>query len=147
MIEGLDLDWPLVFVALGVVLVALEAVVGGFFLVWIAAGLFVGGLLGFVLDVDLLTGASVATFSGLAFLGLWFGLLRRRLPEKDAAEGINDRYAALVGEIGEVREPFVGGEGWVKIGDTSYPAFGDIVEAGNVKVTGYRDDRLNVSAI
>lgn len=131
---GIEPYW--IWAALGLVLAALEILVPGVYLIWLAAAALITAALTFVLDpgvplqiVNFVFLALIIAFSARRFL--------RDTPMFSADPLMNKRGARLVGETALVVQDFVGGTGRVKLGDSEWLARGvDMIAGERVRITG-----------
>lgn len=137
------------WVILAGLLALAELHVPGAYLVWIALGAALTGLIdaaaGLSLEGQL---ASFAATSALSCLGGYFVYrsLHRRQPRGDMP--LNERHRAMLGERGTVCEAFVNGRGKVRLGDSVWLANGPDLPAGvPVVVSGVRGTRLVVAGL
>lgn len=135
----------LAWLILAALLAIAELLAPGIFLVFIAAGAAITGIVtllvpGFdlVFEVFLFAAASAAAVA----LGRgWY----RSNPVPSADPLLNDRVARLIGQVVTVVEPIAAGQGRVKVGDGEWPAHGPDAPAGaHVRITGARDGSLDV---
>jgi membrane protein implicated in regulation of membrane protease activity len=130
-ITGLD-AWA--WIILGLVLIGLEMLAPGVFLVWLGLAAVATGL------VDAAFGlswqASTLLFAGFALAAVLAGRsLSRPAVQKDDASALNRRGEALVGRVFTLDSPIVGGEGRVRVADSSWRVTGPDRPAGsNVRV-------------
>lgn len=129
------LDWFASFggwawIVLGLVLVGGEMLAPGVFLLWLGLA-------------ALLTGAVVG-LTGLAWQGAWLvfaalaiasvfvgrGVTRHRSEEPDTASGLNDRGRQLIGRVFRLEATMTGGEGRIRVGDSSWRVTGPELLAG-----------------
>lgn len=143
--ELLTVNTGLAWLILAALLAIAELLAPGIFLVFIAAGAAITGIVtllvpGFdlVFEVFLFAAASAAAVA----LGRgWY----RSNPVPSADPLLNDRVARLVGQVVTVVEPITAGQGRVKVGDGEWPASGPDTPAGaHVRITGARDGSLDV---
>lgn len=138
------LAW-LIFAA---VLALAELMMPGIFLVFVAAGAAVTGV------VTLIIPGFVPTFQVAVFIvatsaavGLgrsWY--LRNPVPSADPL--LNDRVARLVGEIVTVVEPIAAGKGKVRVGDSEWLACGPDLPIGTrVRIVGAVGTALTVEPV
>lgn len=152
--------WPLTawhWLALGLLLIAIEMAVGTFDLLWIGTAALTTALIfsGVVPLPDTMTGVpfQVATFGALAIALVVMGRTVFAGVRKPATSHptLNQRDAAMVGARGRVTDAFVGGQGRVALGDTSWMAqseAGDDLAAGvGVQVVAARGGTLIVKSI
>lgn len=107
----------LIWVGAGLVLMVLEAMAPGAFLIWLGLAALVTGLITFAVPLGLAGGVSVFAFAVVISVGLGVGLRRRR----HAVPDVDIQSAGLVGK--RVRAlVFEGSEGRVRVGDGDWPA-------------------------
>ena len=134
---------------LGAVLMILEIVVPGVFLLWIGlAGILTGTLVFFFPALPFtVTGTVFAVFSVI------FACVGRKLiapaQEKSDASPLNNRLESYVGQIFQAQENFADGRGKIKVGDTVWAALCDTdVKAGQtVKAVGTQGTFLKVEPV
>lgn len=129
------LDWFASFggwawIVLGLVLIGGETLAPGVFLLWLGlAALLTGAVVG-------LTGiawqSALLIFAGLAIASVLLGrvVTRRKEEEPDAAQGLNDRGRQLVGRVFRLEATMTGGEGRIRVGDSSWRVTGPELLAG-----------------
>ncbi|MFS2111831.1 NfeD family protein [Sphingomonas sp. Sphisp140] len=135
----------LAWLILAAVLAIAELLAPGIFLVFIAAGAAVTGVVtllvpafDLVFEVFLFAAASAAA---VAVGRRWY----RQNPVPSADPLLNDRVARLIGQVVTVVEPITAGRGRVKVGDGEWPASGPDTPAGaHVRITGARGGSLDV---
>ncbi len=134
-LEGLDAHW--VWLTLGLMLAALEMVVPGVYLIWLAvAALATGALtwtfgLGLPMQIiDFIFLSLIAVYSARRFL--------RDRPIASADPLINNRSGRMLGQTAIVTlEIDEGGSGRVKLGDSEWIARGPELPVGaRVRITG-----------
>lgn len=135
----------LAWLILAALLAITELLVPGIFLVFIAAGAAVTGVVslivpgfGLVFEVFLFAAAS----AGAVAIGRrWY----RQSPVPSQDPLLNDRTARLIGQVVTVVEPITAGRGRVKVGDGEWPANGPDTPAGaHVRIIGARSGSLDV---
>lgn len=140
------LDPPAAWLVLAVVLAALEVVVPGVFLIWIAAAAAVTGLVSYAAPLG--PAAQLILFALLCGLSVWLGrrwYLSRPVASSDPL--LNDRAARLIGEEVEVVEAIAHGSGRVKVGDSVWTARGPDSPVGAiVRVAAVRGTELVVES-
>ncbi len=135
----------LAWLILAALLAITELLVPGIFLVFIAAGAAVTGIVtlllpGFDLMFEVFLFA-IASAVAVAIGRRWYR--RNPVPSEDPL--LNDRAARLIGQIVTVVEPIVAGSGKVKVGDGEWLASGPDTPAGaHVRITGARGTSLDV---
>jgi inner membrane protein len=119
------------WILLGVVLMGLELLAPGMFMIWLGLAAFLTGLI-----VALIAPSwqiASLTFAVLSVLAVWLGrsLMRRTSKEGADAPYLNQRGAALVGQTFILDAPIIRGEGRVKVADSSWRILGQDCEAGS----------------
>lgn len=142
---------PWNWMVLGFVLLALEIVVPGVFLVWIGlAALAIGALSFFVWDSALWSWqVQVLAFLAASLATAWFGyrFVRRDTTPTDEPL-LNQRARQLVGRTGTLEEPMRNGRGRLKIGDTWWSIVGpDCLPGTQVRISDVRDGDLVVEPV
>ena len=130
----------------GLILVMLELLVPGVFLLWIGVG---------AITTSVIAGGFGITnwqiqclvFIPLCFASLYLGrkYIRQARPSENST--LNRRLASYVGRTAEVAQPIVNGKGRIRLGDTLWIARGKDCPAGTkVIVTGIDGSDLVVTA-
>lgn len=116
---------------LGLVLIGGETLAPGIFLIWLGLAALLTGLLVGLLALGWQSAA--IAFAVLAVVCVLAGrlLTRRRAEEPDAATGLNDRGRQLVGKVFPLEATMVGGEGRIRVGDSSWRVTGPELLAGS----------------
>lgn len=139
---------PWNWMVLGFVLLALEIILPGFFLLWIGiAALIVGAVSLAVWEAGFWTWhVQVLLFLVLAVASAYAGRgLMRRSGDVSDQPLLNMRGAQLIGRVATLTEPIANGRGRVHIGDTMWRVSGPDMPAGaRVKVTGASDSDLEL---
>ncbi len=135
------LAWLILAAALAIA----ELAAPGIFLVFVAAGAAVTGVVTLLIPNFVLTFQvflfAIASAAAVGAGRRWY----RRNPVASADPLLNDRVARLIGEIVTVVEPIEAGRGRVKVGDGEWPARGADAQAGaRVRITGGYDGALDV---
>ena len=134
--DWLDLNDHWVWMTLGLVLVGLEMMVPGVYLIWLAAAAIITGVLTLTLDlslpvqlIDFVFLSLIVAFSAKRFLG------ERPIESSDPL--MNRRGARLVGETALVVQAIEHGSGRVRLGDSEWLAHGPNAAAGErVRISG-----------
>ncbi|WP_033073960.1 NfeD family protein [Sphingopyxis sp. MWB1] len=129
-------DSPLVmaphwlWLSLGVLLVAIEILVPGFFLIWLGTAAIITGALVWVLPLAI--PAQLGLFAVLSFIVL-YGARHwlRDNPINSSDPHLNQRAGRLVGEILTVTKAIEDGRGRAKVGDGEWPVCGPDAAAGS----------------
>jgi membrane protein implicated in regulation of membrane protease activity len=119
----------------GLVLMGLELLLPGVFLIWIGlAALVTGAIVG-------LTGISwqiaALIFAALALPSVFIGqkLMQKPADELDPAQGLNARDRNLIGRVLRLERPIADGQGQVRIDDSLWRVAGEDLPSGtSVKV-------------
>ena len=143
--EGIDAHW--VWLTLGLVLAALEMLVPGVYLIWLAVAALATGLLTFMLDlsvpmqvIDFVFLALIAAFSARRFM--------RDRPIESSDPLLNRRMDRMVGQTGVVSIAIEHGSGRVHVGDSDWIASGPDVAAGErVRIIGSDGGTLRVEPL
>jgi membrane protein implicated in regulation of membrane protease activity len=133
-LDGIEPHWA--WIALGLVLAALELLVPGVYLVWLALAALATGALALVFDIGL--PLQIVEF---VFFALIIVFSARRMygdrPIESTDPLMNNRLGRLVGQTGTVSQAIVHGEGRIRQGDSEWPARGPELAAGErVRITG-----------
>lgn len=139
-----DLTWG--WIIFGAILIGMEILVPGVFLLWIGLGaLAVGLILSLAPELPLAWQSLVFAGSMLASLGIGFCIQRRSGRTKEAVL-LNREMEAMIGRKYVAIAPFSAGRGRIRVQDTSYAAIGEdsIVEGDLVEVTAISDGRPQV---
>ncbi|KRD99939.1 hypothetical protein ASE63_10560 [Bosea sp. Root381] len=119
------------WVILGLVLIGGEVLAPGVFLIWLGlAALVTGAVVGLT---DIGWQAAALVFAGFSLVSVLVGrlLTRRKGEEPDAATGLNDRGRQLIGKVFRLEATMTGGEGRIRIGDSSWRVVGPELLAGS----------------
>lgn len=122
---------PWGWVILGLVLIGGEVLAPGIFLLWLGlAALLTGAVVGLV---DLGWQAAALVFAGFSLVAVFAGrlLTRRKDEEPDPATGLNDRGRRLIGRVFRLEATMTGGEGRIRIDDSSWRVTGPELLAGS----------------
>lgn len=131
---GIEAHW--FWLTLGLVLGALEMLVPGVYLIWLAAAACVTGILTYGLDlgvpmqvINFVSVSLIAVFSARRFL--------KEKPIESADPLMNKRGARMVGEIARVTQAIEDGQGRVHYGDSEWIVRGADTAAGQrVRIVG-----------
>lgn len=125
----------------GLVLIALELIAPGVFLLWLGLAALLVGVI--TLFADWMWQVQVIAFAAfsLAAVPLW-----RRLATQSAPEStfLNRRSAALVGRVFTLDKPILDGSGTVRVDDTFWRVSGPDCPAGS-RVKVVRADGVNLT--
>lgn len=132
---------PLLWGALGALLIAAELVLPGIFLIWFGgAALLTGLVTALWQDWGLINEAGFFTIAAGAAVGIAIAHARRRNASAEGdASRINDRAGQLVGRAVTLTEPIANGHGRVFVGDTLWAVEGPDRPAGaSMVIAGHR---------
>ena len=153
MLEGIITELgPWNWMVLGLVLLALEIVAPGFFLLWIGVAALLTGALSLQLwEAGFWTWhAQVLIFLALSFISAYAG--KKILGETSAETDqplLNRRGEQMIGRTATLTEPITEGRGRIRIGDTMWRVSGPDLPAGarvRVKAATDKDLELVVEA-
>lgn len=118
------------WVVLGLVLIGGELLAPGVFLIWLGLAALLTGLV--VGAADIGWQAAGLVFAGFSILSVLAGrlLTRRRTEEPDAATCLNDRARHLIGRVFTLEATMAGGEGRIRVDDSSWRVIGPELLAG-----------------
>ena len=143
--DSLDPHWA--WVVLGLVLAALEMLVPGVYLIWLAVAALITGALTFGIGIGV--PAQVIIFVSLALISVFSA--RRFLRDSPIVSSdplMNHRGSRMVGQTAVITQAFDGGTGRVKFGDSEWLARGSDAAAGDkVRITGSEGTILLVEPI
>ncbi len=133
------------WIILGVVLFGLELIAPGVFFVWLGLAAVVTGL------VDGLIGlswqAATLFFAVLSVLAVLVGRMREPPGRAHRSPSLNRRGEALVGRLFTLEAPIAGGEGRVRVDDSSWRVTGpDLPRGAAVRVVRVEGATLVVEA-
>lgn len=143
---------PWSWIAFGLVLLALEIVLPGVYLLWIGVGALLTGTLSFQLQQAGFWTWQVQVLVFLA-LSLLSAVAGRRISATmrggDSDQPLlNRRDAQLVGETATLAEPIVNGRGRARIGDSLWIVHGpDLPAAARVRVVSADEGKLTVEPL
>lgn len=123
------------WVVLGLLLIGGELAAPGVFLIWLGLAALLTGLAVGLLELS--WQASALVFAALSLLSVVAGrlLTRRKSDEPDLAQGLNDRGRQLIGRTFKLETTMTGGEGRIRVDDSSWRIVGPELLAGTeVKV-------------
>ena len=144
MIDNIDPGW--IWLIGGVLLLIMEVIAPGFFLVFIGAAAIATGL--FTVLFDLGTAAQLALFVLYALVAVMLGKRAYANRTTDSSDPLlNDRAGRLVGKVVTVVSDVDDQNGRVRVGDSEWSARGGPAAAGTrVRITGVDGNCLTVEA-
>ena len=133
------------WIILGVLLIGLELTAPGIFLLWLGLAAVVTGL------VDGLIGlswqASTLLFAVLSVLAVLVGRTVSRPAVRTESSSLNQRGEALIGRRFTLEAPLAGGEGRIRVDDSSWRVTGpDLPRGATVRVVRVEGATLVVEA-
>lgn len=143
--DGIESYW--IWAILGLTLAALEMLVPGVYLIWLALAALSVAVLSFVSSPPL--AMEVISFVSLSLI-FAFSAKRwlRDRPIISSDPLLNNRVGRLVGETAVVTQAIESGTGRVKVGDSEWTARGEDAETGTrVRITGNRGTDLMVEPV
>ena len=144
--SGLDVDPGWLWLIGGVLLLILEVIAPGFFLMFLGAAAIATGL--FTVLFDLGTAPQLALFALYALIAVMVGRRVYANRTTDSADPLlNDRAGRLVGKMVTVVAAVDDHEGRVRVGDSEWSARGGPAAVGErVRITGVDGNCLKVEA-
>ena len=142
---------PWSWMILGVVLLALEVVSPGAYLLWLGVAAILTGTLSFQFGDAAFWGWQVQVVVFLLLSGVSVLAGRRFFPATGGEDTdrplLNQRARQLVGRVAVLEEPLVNGEGRIRLGDTLWRVTGPDLPAGTrVRVSSADGGQLRVEA-
>jgi membrane protein implicated in regulation of membrane protease activity len=143
-VNGLPIDTGWLWLIGGVLLLIMEVIAPGFFLVFIGAAAIATGLFTVLFGFGL--AAQLALFALYAVIAVMLGRRFYANRTHDSADPLlNDRGGRLVGRVVTVVEPVDDHGGRVRVGDSVWSARGGPAAAGErVRITGVDGNCLQV---
>lgn len=144
-IDGLG---PWAWIILGVILIGIEIFFPGLFLIWIGLAALATGALDGLLDLSWQVSALIFAVLSVVFVFVGRALLGGRETEEGPGAMLNRRGDALVGRVFVLAQPIAGGEGRVRIDDSTWRVTGPDCDAGvSVRVVRVDGATLVVEAV
>ncbi len=142
-----DIDAGWAWIAFGLTLAALEMLVPGVYLIWLALAALATGALTFVFDFGV--ALQVIDFVFLSLIAVYTA---RRIFSEQPIEStdplLNNRVGRLVGQTGTVTVAIEHGEGRIHQGDSDWTARGPELPAGaRVRIIGFDGSTLIVEPL
>jgi inner membrane protein len=112
------------WIILGVVLIGLELLAPGVFLIWLGLAAILTGLLDAALDLS--WQASSLVFAAISIAAVFLGRMIMRPSQQPDTQGalLNQRGQALVGRVFTLETPIKDGEGRIRVDDSSWRVTG-----------------------
>ncbi|WP_133366165.1 NfeD family protein [Qipengyuania sediminis] len=143
--DGIESHW--LWIGAGLILAALEMLVPGVYLIWLALAAIATGVL--VLAVEPPVVVQIVSFVSLSLI---FAFSTRRFYRDQPIEStdplMNNRAGRLIGQSALVTQAIEHGDGRIKVGDSEWLASGPDCPAGTcVRIAGAEGARLTVEAL
>jgi membrane protein implicated in regulation of membrane protease activity len=121
------------WIILGGILLAVELIAPGTFILWLGVSAILVGLISFVIDWNWQEQAVGFVILAVASLVMWWRLIRPARRDEDASDQpfLNRRAQGFVGREFTLEKPIVDGAGTVRIGDTVWRVTGPDCAAGS----------------
>jgi membrane protein implicated in regulation of membrane protease activity len=135
------------WIILGLILLGLEVLAPGTFILWLGMAALATGVITFIADPSWQTQAIAFALLSLVAVGGWWFYFRNR--KGDAGEPVLHRRADMhIGRIFTLEEPIVGGNGRVRIDDSVWRISGpDLPSGARVRVASTDGAMLRVEAV
>jgi membrane protein implicated in regulation of membrane protease activity len=131
----------------GVILMALELLAPGVFLLWLGLAALLVGLLSFAFNPSWQLQILMFAIFAAAAVPLWRRVARSNSTVSASNPFLNKRADALVGRVFTLEKPIIDGAGTVRIDDTIWRVAGPDVPAGSrVKIVRADGASLTVAA-
>src|ERR1043166_5462364 len=120
------------WIILGGILLAVELIAPGTFILWLGVAAILVGLISFVIDWSWQEQGVGFAILAVASLVMWWGLIRPARREEESDSPVLKRRAqGFVGRVFTLEKPIVDGAGTVRIGDTIWRVTGPDCAAGS----------------
>lgn len=147
LIAFLAANAPWAWIIAGLILLALELVLPGGFLLWLGIAGVVTGIVVFFEPIAWPFQWLIFATMALVAIVVWLRWTRSRADQSDRPF-LNQRADRFLGQEGVLEEPTVGGFGRLALGDTVWRISGPDLPAGQrVRITGSDGPLLKVDAI
>ncbi len=139
---------PWSWIVLGLLLMGLELVAPGAFLLWLGLAAVLTGLVDWAFDLSWQAAALVFALLSVGAVLVGRAATRRRDEEDDGRPVLNSRSRSLVGQVFVLDAPIVGGSGRLRVDDSSWRIAGPDIPAGaSVRVVRVDGATLVVEAV
>jgi hypothetical protein len=120
------------WIILGGILLAVELIAPGTFILWLGVSAILVGLISFVIDWNWQEQGVAFVILAVASLVMWWRLIRPARRDTDSDQPfLNQRARGFVGRVFTLEKPIVDGAGTVRIGDTVWRVTGPDCAAGS----------------
>jgi membrane protein implicated in regulation of membrane protease activity len=144
---GFEVDTEALWIIAGILLLCVEMIAPGMYLMFLGAAALFTGLIGYALPLSFPLELLVFAASSVASVYIakrWFDVY----PILSTSPLLNARIAQMIGQTVTVVEPIEHGAGRVKVGDTVWSASGpDAPEGAKMRITGAEGNRLEVEPV
>jgi inner membrane protein len=138
---------PWSWVIVGLLLMGLELVLPGAFLLWLGLAAVLTGLADWAFGLSWQAAALVFAVLAVAAVLVGRAVTRNRDEEDEGRPALNRRAQSLVGHVFTLDSPIVGGSGRIRVDDSSWRIVGPDMPAGaNVRVVRVEGATLVVEA-
>lgn len=133
---------------IGLILLALELTVSGFFFLWIGIAALATAILTAIFPITWSQQLVFFAISALLSTITWWLKMRSEKNTPDEASNLNNRGANLIGREAILEEPIRAGRGRIRIDDTTWICEGlDCPKGIQIKVIGFNGNILKVEAV
>lgn len=151
MLERLVMELgPWNWMVLGFILLAIEILAPGFFLIWIGLAAIATGLLSLLFVDAAFWGWQIQMLVFAVFVLISVAVGRRIMRDRSSESDeplLNLRAEQLVGRTATLAEPINNGQGRVKLDDTTWRISGpDLPEGSRIRIVAVQGGRLTVEA-
>ena len=120
------------WIILGGILLAVELIAPGTFILWLGVSAILVGLISFVIDWSWQEQGVGFALLAVASLIMWWRIIRPARRDTDSDQPfLNQRAQGFVGRVFTLEKPIVDGAGTVRIGDTIWRVTGPDCAAGS----------------
>jgi inner membrane protein len=121
------------WIILGGILLAIEVMAPGTFILWLGVSAILVGVISFAIDWGWQEQGIAFAILAVASVALWWRFGRRDRQEAEGGDQsfLNRRAQAFVGRVFTLEKPIVDGSGTVRIGDTIWRVTGPDCTAGS----------------
>lgn len=138
-----------IWIIIGIILIILEFMAPGVFLVWLGVAALVTGILGLIFPMNLM--AYLLVFSALSLASVLVGrkIYAHSNDMEDETENLNERIESYMGQTYIVEEDIIHGRGRVRVDDSSWLAFADedIPKGTEVRIIASEGTALKVEPV
>ena len=124
---------PWNWIILGGILLAVELIAPGTFILWLGVSAILVGVISFVIDWNWQEQGVGFAILAVASLIMWWRIIRPARKDEGASDQpfLNQRAQGFVGRVFTLEKPIVDGAGTVRIGDTIWRVTGPDCAAGS----------------